>query len=114
MRGGRKDGFILVAVLGIMALLLSLAGGTALLVRSAINGVHGTADDLKLEALVRAGIDLAGHELFDLKLPTARIRDQRIDLDGGTITLFASDESGLIDLNGPIPSCLQAPTGWPD
>ncbi len=103
---GRQDGFILVAVLGIMALLLSLAGGTALMVRSAINGVRGTADDLRLDAMVRSGIDLAAHELFALKLPTARIRDQRIALDGGTITLSAVDESGRIDLNWSDPILL--------
>ena len=103
---GRQDGFILVAVLGIMALLLSLAGGTALMVRSAVNGVRGTADDLRLEAMVRSGIDLAAHELFALKLPTARIRDQRIALDGGSITLSAADESGRIDLNWSDPVLL--------
>lgn len=106
MRGGGREGFILVAVLGIMALLLSLAGGTALMVRSAVNGVRGNADDLALEALVRAGIDLAAHELFDLKLPVARLRDQRIDLDGGSITLSAADESGRIDLNWSDPILL--------
>lgn len=106
MRGGRQEGFILVAVLGIMALLLSLAGGTAMMVRSAINGLRGTGDDLKLEALVRAGIELAAHELFDLKLPTARLRDQRIQLDGGAITLSAADESGRIDLNWSDPVLL--------
>ena len=103
---GRQDGFILVAVLGIMALLLSLTGGTALMVRSAINGVRGTADDLRLEAMVRSGIDLAAHELFALKLSTARIRDQRIALDGGTITLSAIDQSGRIDLNWSDPMLL--------
>ncbi|KQP94616.1 MULTISPECIES: type II secretion system protein GspK [unclassified Methylobacterium] len=106
MRSGRQAGFILVAVLGIMALLLSLAGGTALMVRSAINGVRGSTDDLKLEAMVRSGIDLAAHELFALKLSTARIRDQRIVLDGGTITLYAVDESGRIDLNWSDPVLL--------
>lgn len=106
MRGGRREGFILVAVLGIMVLLLSLTGGTALLVRSALDGVRGTADDLKLEALIRAGLDVAAYELFDLNLPAARIRQQRIDLDGGSITLTAADESGRIDLNWSDPVLL--------
>lgn len=106
MRGGPREGFILVAVLGIMVLLLSLTGGTALLVRSALNGVSGTADDLKLEALIRAGLDVAAYELFDLNLPAARIRQQRIDLDSGSITLTAADESGRIDLNWSDPVLL--------
>jgi general secretion pathway protein K len=103
MRGGRQEGFILVAVLGIMALLLSLTGGTALLVRSALIGARGTTDDLRLEGLVRAGIDLAAYQLFDLKLPVSRIREQRIALDSGSITLTADDESGRIDLNWSDP-----------
>ncbi|WP_375454020.1 general secretion pathway protein GspK [uncultured Methylobacterium sp.] len=106
MRSGPREGFILVAVLGIMVLLLSLTGGTALLVRSALNGVRGTADDLTLDALIRAGLDVAAYELFDLRLPPARIREQRIDLDSGSITLTAADESGRIDLNWSDPVLL--------
>ncbi|MFC5552844.1 type II secretion system minor pseudopilin [Methylobacterium iners] len=106
MRGGRRDGFVLVAVLGIMALLLSLTGGTALLVRSALVGVRSTADDLRLEGLLRAGIDVAAYELFDLKLPVSRIREQRITLDSGVIIVTAEDESGRIDLNWSDPILL--------
>ncbi|WP_375462399.1 general secretion pathway protein GspK [uncultured Methylobacterium sp.] len=106
MRRGRQDGFILVAVLGIMVLMMSLAGGAALLVRSALSGVRGTADDLKLDGLIRAGTELAAYELFDLKLPTARLREQQINLDSGSITLTAGDESGRIDLNWSDPVLL--------
>lgn len=106
MRRGGQDGFILVAVLGVMALMVSLVGGAALLVRSALGGVRATADDLRLDGLIRAGTELAAHELLDLKLPTARLREQRIDLDSGAVTLTAGDESGRIDLNWSDPVLL--------
>lgn len=103
VRSGRQDGFILVAVLGVMALLVSLTGGTALLVRAAFNGVRVSSDELKLEGLIRAGVELAAYELHGLKLSAAQIAGQRIQLDSGSITLSAVDETGRIDLNWSDP-----------
>lgn len=105
---GRRDGFILVAVLGVMALLASLLGGTTVLVRAAFEGVQAKSDDLALDGLVRAGLDLAAHELYGLKLPPALIDGQEIRLDSGTVTLSVTDEAGRIDLNGAAPALLAA------
>lgn len=104
----RRAGFILVAVLGVMALLASLMGGTTLLVRAAFEGAQAKSDDLALEGLLRAGLDLAAHELYGLRLPPALIEGQEIRLDTGTVTLSVSDEAGLIDLNGADPALLAA------
>lgn len=112
MRGGndtgRRDGFVLVAVLGVMALMASLLGGTTVLVRAAFEGVQAKSDDLALDGLVRAGLDLAAYELYALKLPPALIDGQEIRLDSGTVTLSVSDEAGRIDLNGADPALLAA------
>lgn len=106
-RGGR-DGFILVAVLGVMALMASLVGGTALLVRAAFDGARANADDLALDGLVRAGLDLAAHQLYGLRIPAELIEGQEIRLDSGIIRLSITDESGRIDLNGADPVLLAA------
>lgn len=105
---GRRDGFILVAVLGVMALLAALVGGSALLVRAAFDGARANADELALDALVRAGLDLAGHQLYGLKLPPELIEGQEIRLDSGTVRLSLTDEAGRIDLNGADPALLAA------
>ncbi len=76
-RDGR-GGFILVAVLGVMALLASLLGGTTVLVRAAFEGVQAKSDDLALDGLVQAGLDLAAYELYGLKLAPAQIDGQEI------------------------------------
>ncbi|KQT60136.1 hypothetical protein ASG52_18635 [Methylobacterium sp. Leaf456] len=106
--GGTRDGFILVAVLGVMALLASLLGGTTVLVRAAFEGVQAKSDDLALDGLVRAGLDLAAYELYGLKLPPVLIDGQEIRLDAGTVTLSVTDEAGRIDLNGAAPALLAA------
>ena len=103
MARARNEGFILVAVLGVMAMMTSLAGGTSLLLRAAFDGLRGNGETLKLDALIRAGIDLAGFELYGLKLTATRITGQEIRLDDGTLTLSVSDEAGKIDLNGSDP-----------
>ncbi|WP_342148259.1 type II secretion system protein GspK [Methylorubrum sp. SB2] len=105
---GPRDGFILVAVLGVMALLASLLGGTTVLVRAAFEGVQAKSDDLALDGLVRAGLDLAAYELYGLKLPPALIDGQEIRLDAGTVVLSVTDEAGRIDLNGAAPALLAA------
>ncbi|WP_232631086.1 type II secretion system protein GspK, partial [Methylobacterium sp. Leaf118] len=109
-RGGRhrRAGFILVAVLGVVALLASLMGGSTLLVRAAFEGAQAKSDDLALEGLLRAGLDLAAHELYGLRLPPGLIEGQEIRLDSGTVTLSVSDEAGRIDLNGADPALIAA------
>lgn len=106
VRGSARDGFILVAVLGVMGLLAALAGVTALLVRSAVDGARTGRDDLVLDALVRAGVELGAYELYALKLPPERIDGQQIRLDDGVVTLFVTDEGGKIDINGSDPALL--------
>ncbi|ACL56776.1 general secretion pathway protein GspK [Methylobacterium nodulans] len=102
-----RDGFILIATLGVLALLASLAGGAALLTRGAHDGVRTASEVLRLDALVRAGIDLAAYQLLGLRLPPDRIAGE-IRLDDGTVRIAASDETGRIDLNWSDPALLAA------
>lgn len=105
MRDGR-DGFILVAVLGVMALIAALIGAVSLLVRSAVDGAGAGSDDLAFAGLTRAGVELAGHQLYGLKVPFDAIDGQQVRLDAGLVTLLVTDEGGRIDLNGASPALL--------
>jgi general secretion pathway protein K len=106
VRGDARSGFILVAVLGVTALIAALIGAVSLLVRSAVDGVRAGSDDLALAGLTRAGIELAGYQLYGLKTPFEALDGQQVRLDSGAVTLFVTDESGRIDLNGADPALL--------
>ncbi len=106
MRRDSGAGFILVAVLGVTALIAALIGAVSLLVRSAVDGVRAGSDDLAFAGLTRAGIELAGYQLYGLKTPFETLDGQQVRLDSGVVTLFVKDESGRIDLNGADPALL--------
>ena len=106
MKRESRAGFILVAVLGVMALVAALIGAAALLVRSAVDGARAGGDDLAFAGLARAGVELAGYQLYGLKAPFETLNGQQVRLDAGAITLFVTDESGRIDLNGANPALL--------
>lgn len=106
MRGRSRDGFILISVLGVMALLAALVGALSMMVRPTVERARAGGDDLALKALIRAGVELAGYQLYGLKLPAGQIDAQQVRLDAGVITLFVTDESGRIDLNGADPALL--------
>jgi len=107
-QGSRRaqDGFILISVLGVMALLAALVGALSLTVRPAVERARAGGDDLALQALVRAGVEIAGYQLYGLKLPGGRIDGQGVRLDAGLLTLSVTDESGKVDLNGADPALL--------
>jgi general secretion pathway protein K len=106
MRGHGREGFILVAVLGVLVVLAGLVGAASYLVRTAATGAAGLRDDLVLDALTQAGLELAGYQLFMLNRPTADINAQQIRLNDGVVTLFVTSEAGKIDLNGAPPELL--------
>lgn len=103
-----RQGFILISVLSIVALLSALVGSISMLTRSAVDGAQNAGEELSLRALVKAGTELAGYELYGLRLPAERIDTQQVRLDAGTVTLFVTDESGKIDLNASPPALLAA------
>ncbi|WP_336489833.1 type II secretion system protein GspK [Methylobacterium nigriterrae] len=101
-----SGGFILVSVLGVLAILAGLVGTTALLTRAAVDGIDTALEEMRLDALVQAGAELAAYQLLGLKRPAREVTGQSIRLDDGTVRLFVSDESGKIDLNGADPALL--------
>lgn len=101
-----REGFILISVLGVMALMAALVGALSMLVRPLVERARVGGDDLALTALVRAGVELAGYQLYGLKRPAGQVDALQVRLDAGVVTLFVSDESGRIDLNGADPALL--------
>jgi general secretion pathway protein K len=71
-----------------------------------VNDAATGTETLKLEGLIRAGIELAAYELYELKLSPRLLTDQRIHLDEGVITISVTNEAGKIDLNWSDPALL--------
>lgn len=96
----RSGGFVLVAVLSVMALLALMLGASALLARGAIETSLLEDERLRDEALLSAGLALAGHQIFGLRLSPDAISGQQARLNDGTVTIFVASEAGRVDLNG--------------
>ena len=101
-----RDGFIVVAVLAVLALLTSLLGSLSLAARGGIDAALTASEQLRLEALTRAGADLVVHELYGLRRPAHRVDGREIRLDDGTVAVRVEDEAGKVDLNGSDPILL--------
>lgn len=104
----RSGGFILVAVLMVMALMAALVGSVSLVARSAIGTVRVEVDSLAGEALLDAGVEIAAWQLLTLQLKPAGIDGQQIRLDDGTVTLFVLPTGGAVDLNAGNAELLAA------
>ncbi len=105
---GTRDGYILVAVLGVMLLLTAFMAGGSLLVRSALNSIKVGDDDVAVIGLTQGGMELTAYQLFVLKLPMSLVDGRRIRLAGGTIVPSIVDEAGKVDLNGSDPNLLRS------
>lgn len=103
-----RAGFALVAVLAVMALLSGLAFGLSLWSRNAVEAAAVAASDVRMDALLRSGVTIAGYQLFVRKISAARLTGQRIALDAGTVTITVGDSAGRVDLNGSEPQLLAA------
>lgn len=106
MRRFGGDGFILIAVLSVMALFAAMIGAVSMLVRSNVEAARLDHDGLIVDALIRAGVELAGYQLFALRLPAESVDTRQIRLDAGVVTLSVAAEGGKIDLNAANPELL--------
>lgn len=99
---------MLVAVLSVTALLALMLGGVVLLSRGSVDTARLAGEDLRVDALLRSGVQLAGHQLFVLGVDPLALSGQQVRLDDGTVTLFAASEAGRVDLNGADEMLLAA------
>jgi general secretion pathway protein K len=98
--GCNNAGFVLIAVLTVTALLALMLTSVTLLARGGIDTAILVDDVIDEDALIRSGIELAGHQLFVLGADPALLSGQQLRLNSGTVTIFASSEAGKVDLNG--------------
>ncbi|PZQ14149.1 MAG: hypothetical protein DI565_11985 [Ancylobacter novellus] len=108
MKRDGRGGFILVSTLTALLVLAGLVAAVTYLTRTAVVGAAAARENLVIDALLQSGVELAGYELFSLRQPPHVVNGQRIRLNDGAITLFATSEAGKIDLNGAPPELLAA------
>lgn len=104
----RSGGFILVAVLAVMALIAGLVAAVSLLVRSSVATVNVEVTDLLGDSLVMAGIEIAAYTALVNQEPPDAVDGLVVRLDDGTVTLFDKPTGGRIDLNTSPPELLAA------
>ena len=105
---GRRDGYILVAVLGVMVLLTGFLAAGSVLMRSALHTVRVGDDDVAMTGLTDGGLELTAYQVFVLKLPPRLVSGRRVKFAGGTIAPTITDEAGKVDLNGSDVRLLQS------
>jgi general secretion pathway protein K len=103
-----RDGFVLIAVLSVMALLSGIAVMMLVSSRNAIETAAIASDTLKMDAMIQSGMSIAAYQLFVLKAPADKISGQQIRLDQGTITLTVTTDAGKADLNTSSAKLLAA------
>ena len=110
-RQSRRDssgGFILLSVLAVLALLSGLIASAVLVSQSAAGGTRVAIDQLVEEVLLEAGLRLAAYQLYGLAQPASSLNGQQIRFDDGVVTLFATSETGRVDLNASSSDLLAA------
>ncbi len=96
---GADDGYILVAVLGVMLVLTGFMAAGSLLARSALDTVRVGDADVAMAGLTRAGVELTAYQLFVIKAAPEAIDGRRLRFASGTIAPYLVDEGGKADLN---------------
>lgn len=106
MKFARNDGFIVVAVLWLMAALATLAVIYSLSVRESAAAFSTRDDRVKAQALAQAGVELAVAHMT--AIPEARPSFGRtsLRLGGAAIAVEFRAENGRIDLNAAPPEVL--------
>lgn len=108
VRRSGRGGFILLAVLAVMAIGAGLVGAMTLLARSAVDGAAVGADTLRADLLADAGVTLAAWQLFGLKIQPDALTGQEVRFDAGVVRLTVTGEAGRVDLNGSSQTLLAA------
>lgn len=106
MRRADRQGFVLVAVIGILSLIAALTGSALLALRSSVESVALADEEVALTGLAHAGMSLTAYRLLLEQQPAETLSGQSLPLPGGRFVASIRDEAGLVDLNGSKPELL--------
>ncbi|UOM34660.1 type II secretion system protein GspK [Acuticoccus sp. I52.16.1] len=104
--GPGEGGFVLVAVLVVLALMAGVVGTASLAARGAAGSARLAADRLAADALVDGGVALAAYQLYGLGHRAADVDGQSVTFDDGTVVLGVVPETARIDLNAASAAML--------
>ncbi len=103
---GRRDGYILVAVLAVAIMLTGLLAAGSILVRSAIGTARVEDADVAAGGLLTSGMEIAAYQVAVLRIRPELVDGRPIHLTGGRVTPHITDEAGKVDLNAADPKLL--------
>jgi general secretion pathway protein K len=103
---GSRDGYILVAVLGVMLVLAGLVASASLAAQSALRSARADEGAAALDGVLRGGLELAAFRIFALKQPFGAVNGERLRVPGGTAVPVFSDGADRIDINAADPAVL--------
>lgn len=101
-------GFVLIAVLSVLALLSAVVVVLLGLSRGSVDAAMLSSIETRRQAMLQSGLSLAAYELIELGLRPDRVNGQQFRLDDGTITLTVSTDAGKVDLNASGRALLAA------
>lgn len=110
-RQNGRDGFIMIAVLVVLALLSTFAAGSIIATRSTADSARQFHADLRHEATMRSAVELIGYEVFILKRGVGIKGWRELRLDAGIARWRMVSDVGLVDLNAAPKELLQAAYG---
>lgn len=103
-----RDGFILIAVLSVLALLSAMVVVLLGMSRDSVDAALLSGLETRQEAIVQSALSLAAYELFQLGLPPDRVNGQQFRFDEGTARLTVTTDAGKVDLNASGKDLLAA------
>jgi general secretion pathway protein K len=106
--GGERDGFVLIAVLSVLALLSAMVVVMLGMSRDSVDAALLSGLETRREALLQSGLSMAAYELFQLGLAPERLAGQQFRFDEGTVMLTATTDAAKVDLNASGKDLLAA------
>jgi len=103
-----KGGFVLIAVLAVMALLSTVVVVTSFAARNAFEAAAIQDQQLASDSMAMAAVEIAGYQLFVLRHPVYRIDGETLHFNAGSVRFNVSSASGKVDLNGASAELLAA------
>lgn len=103
-----RDGFVLIAVLTVLALLSAIVVVLLGMSRDSVETALLSSLETRQEAVLQSALSLAAYELFQLGLPPDRVSGQQFRFDAGTARLTIATDAGKVDLNASGKDLLAA------